>query len=125
MNENTQQLAEMLRRDAFPLSAKYDPEWVIENEMGPNVLWLTEALCQVMDLQPGMRVLDMGCGKALSSIFVAKEYGAQVWATDLWISAADNGRRIREETADELQQLRADGGRHLGFLRMVGRRSEA
>jgi len=37
-----------------------------------------------------MRVLDLGCGKALSSIFLAKEYGTQVWATDLWISATDN-----------------------------------
>jgi hypothetical protein len=25
-----EQLAEMLKNDAFPLSAKYDPEWVIQ-----------------------------------------------------------------------------------------------
>ncbi len=63
--------------------------------MGPNVLWLTEALTQVMELEPGMRVLDMGCGKAVSSIFLAKEYGVQVWATDLWVKASDNWERIR------------------------------
>lgn len=51
--------------------------------MGPNVLWLAEALSQMMDLRPGMRVLDMGCGKAISSIFLAKEFGLEVWATDL------------------------------------------
>lgn len=55
--------------------------------MGPNVLWLTEFLGQAMELQPGMRVLDMGCGRALSSIFLAKEFGVQVWAADLWIAA--------------------------------------
>jgi cyclopropane fatty-acyl-phospholipid synthase-like methyltransferase len=49
-----------------------------------------------MDLEPGMRLLDMGCGKALSSIFLAKEFGVQVWANDLWIGATDNWRRIRE-----------------------------
>jgi cyclopropane fatty-acyl-phospholipid synthase-like methyltransferase len=43
-----------------------------------------------------MRVLDMGCGKALSSVFLAKEYGAQVWANDLWISASENWQRIKE-----------------------------
>jgi cyclopropane fatty-acyl-phospholipid synthase-like methyltransferase len=79
----------------FPRAAKYDFNWMLENTMGPNVLWLAEALAQAMDLQPGMRVLDMGCGKALSSIFLAQEYGVQVWATDLWISASDNLRRIQ------------------------------
>ncbi len=64
--------------------------------MGPNVLWLTEALSQVMDLLPGMRVLDLGCGHAISSIFLANEFDLQVWATDLWISASDNWQRIVE-----------------------------
>jgi cyclopropane fatty-acyl-phospholipid synthase-like methyltransferase len=41
-----------------------------------------------------MRILDLGCGKATSSIFLAKEFGVQVWATDLWIEATDNWRRI-------------------------------
>ena len=49
-----------------------------------------------MELKPGMRVLDMGCGKALSSVFLAKEYGVQVWANDLWISATENWQRIKE-----------------------------
>lgn len=96
MNLSKEQLAAMLRVEEFPLSSKYDPEWVLENEMGPNVLWLTEALCRVMDLKPGMRVLDMGCGKAMSSIFLAKEFGVEVWATDLWIKATDNWERTRE-----------------------------
>ena len=101
MNLTKEQLAEMLQVEAFPLSSKYDPEWVLENEMGPNALWLTEALCQVMDLKPGMRVLDMGCGKTMSSIFLAKEFGVQVWATDLWIKATDNWHRIREAGVED------------------------
>lgn len=90
------QLDAMLRLNEFPLSAKYDAEWVLADEIGPNALWLTEALCQVMMLKPGMRVLDMGCGKAMSSIFLAREFGVQVWATDLWISATDNWQRVCE-----------------------------
>ncbi len=89
-----EQLSERLRLNGYPRSAAYDPRWALENLMGPNVLWLAESLSQVMDLQAGMRVLDMGCGKAISSIFLAKEFGVQVWATDLWISATDNLSRI-------------------------------
>jgi SAM-dependent methyltransferase len=89
-----QELAQELTVDAFPRSASYDPEWTLENLMGPNVLWLTEALCQVVALEPGMRVLDMGCGRAIGSIFLAKEFGVQVWATDLWIGASDNWQRV-------------------------------
>jgi SAM-dependent methyltransferase len=85
-----------LERDEFPLSAKYDPEWVFENQMGINALWLTEWLCAEMELRPGMRVLDLGCGKVLSSVFLAREYGVQVWATDLWIKADDNLVRISD-----------------------------
>lgn len=96
MNISKARMRELLKNDRFPLSAKYDPEWVLKGWMGPNVLWLTEWLGEKMELKPGMRVLDMGCGKALSSVFLAKEYGVQVWANDLWISAAENWQRIRE-----------------------------
>ena len=85
-----------LKLEEFPRSAEYDPQWMIDNKMGPNVLWLTEALSEKMDLQPGMRVLDLGCGRAISSIFLAKEFDVEVWATDLWIQASDNLSRIRE-----------------------------
>jgi cyclopropane fatty-acyl-phospholipid synthase-like methyltransferase len=70
---------------------------MLQNLMGPNAVWLAEALSQVMSLEPGMRVLDMGCGRAISSIFLAKEFDLQVWATDLWIEASDNWKRVRAE----------------------------
>ena len=88
------ELTQYLTVPQFPKASTYDPAWVLENAMGPNVLWLTESLGDALDLKPGMRVLDMGCGKAMSSIFLAKEYGVQVWATDLWIAANDNWSRI-------------------------------
>ena len=87
-------MASQLKADKYPRSAKYPLEWMMENQMGPNALWLAESLAQVMNLHPGMRVLDMGCGRAISSIFFAREFGVQVWANDLWISATDNWQRI-------------------------------
>jgi SAM-dependent methyltransferase len=106
MPENVNKL---LARPEFPRASQYDAGWVIENQMGLNALWLTEWLCQGMDLNPGMRVLDLGCGKALSSIFLAKEYGFQVWATDLWISATENRQRIDQAgLADKVFPICAD-----------------
>lgn len=90
------ELAARLSLPEYPRSAKYDPRWALDNLMGPNALWLTEALTNILPLEPGMRVLDMGCGKALSSVFLAREFDAEVWATDLWIPATDNWRRIQE-----------------------------
>ena len=83
-----------MNKPEFPLSGKYDPEWVFDNQMGPNALWLVEWLTGALPLKPGMRVLDLGCGRALTSIFLAKEFGVQVWAADLWISPDNNLKRI-------------------------------
>jgi cyclopropane fatty-acyl-phospholipid synthase-like methyltransferase len=94
-------MEELLKNDRFPRSAKYDAEWVLKGWMGPNALWLTEWLCEKMEFKPWMRVLDMGCGKALSSIYLAREYGVQVWANDLWINASENWQRIREAGMDD------------------------
>ena len=109
MTEPFQQRPELLALDRFPRSARYDPQWLIEHQMGPNVLWLTEFVCEVMDLQPGMRVLDLGCGTALSSIFLAREFGVQVWATDLWVAATENWQRIRAaQLGAEIVPIHAD-----------------
>jgi SAM-dependent methyltransferase len=109
MKRSKAELAAALKRDEFPRSSGYDPAWVLDNLMGPNVLWLTEALSQVMELQPGMRVLDMGCGKAVSSVFLAKELGVQVWATDLWIGATENWQRVTEAgAADRVFPIHAE-----------------
>lgn len=88
--------AGLLKKPEFPRSAKYDPDWIMDNQMGPNALWLIEWLCEALELKPGMRVLDLGCGKAMTSIFMAREFGVQVWAVDLWMSPDPNWRRALE-----------------------------
>jgi cyclopropane fatty-acyl-phospholipid synthase-like methyltransferase len=61
----------------FPHSNSYDPKWILDNQMGLNPLWLTERVCEKMPLAPGMHLLDLGCGKGLSNIFLVKEYDVQ------------------------------------------------
>jgi len=67
----------------YPLTEKYDKDWISKNNMGPNPIMLMEELCEHLDLRPGMKVLDMGCGRGLTSVFLAKEYGVTVFANDI------------------------------------------
>ena len=97
-----QALAERLARPAYPRSAAYDPWWVVENLMGPHPLWLAESLTDLQAPASGTRVLDLGCGKALTSIFLAHEFGVRVTAADLWIPAEENLQRIEAAGMAEL-----------------------
>ena len=91
-----------LLSERFPRSSRYNPVWVLGNASGgANSLWVTEWLGSALDLRPGMRVLDLGCGRASSSIFLRREFGVQVWATDLWFSVAENMQRIRDAGVDD------------------------
>jgi SAM-dependent methyltransferase len=88
---------DVLASERFPRATKYHPEWVLSSVSGgANSLWMTEWLVSALDLRPGMRVLDLGCGRAASSIFLRREFDVQVWATDLWFSAEENLQRVRD-----------------------------
>ena len=89
---------ELTRR--FPRSHRYSLDWIREGGMGSHPLWLAEWLSEGLTLEPGMRVLDLGCGKAKSSIFLAREFGVEVWAADLWVSPSENIHRIRAADLD-------------------------
>lgn len=81
----------------FPRSSTYHPEWIKASVSGgANPLWLTEWLSKGLNLQPGMRVLDLGCGRAMSSIFLHCDFRVQVWAADLLFSVSENFQRIRD-----------------------------
>jgi cyclopropane fatty-acyl-phospholipid synthase-like methyltransferase len=71
-------------------------ELLRENMMGPNSVRILEELCIDLDLRAGARILDLGCGKGLTSIFLAEEFDVQVFATDLWITATENYMRFRD-----------------------------
>lgn len=102
--------------ERFPRSARYHPEWVLASASGgANSLWLAEWLAEGLDLRPGMRVLDLGCGRAASSIFLHREFGARVWAADLWFNVSQNLQRVRDAGVEEgVFPIHADA-RHLPF----------
>lgn len=82
-------------------SKNYNQQFIAENIMGPNPIYLLEDICEHLNLNSGMRVLDMGCGKGLTSIFLAQEYGMTVYATDLWITATENYERFKSMGLDD------------------------
>lgn len=47
-----------------------------------------------MKLNQDDAVLDLGCGTGLTSLVIAEETGARVYANDLWVSAEDNAKRF-------------------------------
>jgi SAM-dependent methyltransferase len=93
---------DLLLSERFPRSSRYHPDWIAAGASGgANPLWLTEWLAEALELQPDMRVLDLGCGLAMSSVFLRREFGVQVWATDLWFNASDNLQRVRDAGLDD------------------------
>ncbi|GAA2012972.1 cyclopropane-fatty-acyl-phospholipid synthase family protein [Catenulispora yoronensis] len=78
-------IAALTRPDRYPRSSRYDPHWLLTLDMGPHPLWLLEDLLQDLDLRPGMRILDLGAGKGATSVFLAREYDAEVVSTDWWL----------------------------------------
>lgn len=76
---------------------KYKQYFTKDYMMGPNALRLLDEI--VTDNPQAVssgQVLDLGCGAALSSIYLANETPEEkIWALDLWISATDNWQRIK------------------------------
>ncbi|MBL9174381.1 MAG: class I SAM-dependent methyltransferase, partial [Verrucomicrobiales bacterium] len=103
-------VSDVLSSDRFPRASKYHPDWILSGVSGgAPCLQLTEWLVEAMPLKAGMRVLDLGCGRAQSSIFLRREFGVQVWAADLWFDPSENFRRIEDAgVADGVFPIRAD-----------------
>jgi len=88
----------------FPRATRYHPDWVLGAVSGAaNPLWLAEWLGEAMDFRPGMRVLDLGCGRALSSVFPRREFGVPI--------RRDWARRLKRVFGIEIEQCARCGGK--------------
>lgn len=92
---------DLVRPERYPRSSRYEPEWLLSLDMGPNPLWLLEDLCRDVDLRSGMRVLDLGSGKGASSVFLAREFGVDVVAAEWWVSADEAAAIFAEAGVSE------------------------
>lgn len=76
----------------------YQDKVTAEFLMGPNSLRILKDLLEKYPLQLTERdtVLDLGCGKGLTSFALAMETKAKIYAADLWIAAEDNAARFSD-----------------------------
>ena len=69
--------------------------------MGPNAMRVAEELASHLSINEHMRILDLGCGCGLSTLLLARKYGASVFAADLWISPTENYERFKSIGIDD------------------------
>jgi len=95
----------------YPKSESYETPEFLSRIMGPNPIKLTEELLIGHNITPGATVLDLGSGKGVTSVFLAKEYGFKVYAGDLWSDPAEN-RKFFDSchlSENEIVPVKADG----------------
>jgi len=94
----------------YVLSKKYSAKELTEKIMGPNPIKLEEELLKDAKLKKGEIVCDLGSGQGLTSIFLAKEYGVKVYATDLWSDPNENMKFFKSVglTDKEIVPVKAD-----------------
>jgi SAM-dependent methyltransferase len=71
----------------YPELGGYTRDEIYEDCMGGGALYLAARMVRTLRLKAGDVVMDLGCGKGATSIFLAGHLGARVIAVDLWTDA--------------------------------------
>jgi methylase of polypeptide subunit release factors len=71
----------------YPELNGYTRDQCYEDFFGGGGLYLAVEMLRTLRLKENDVVLDLGCGKGATSVFLAKHYGVHVIALDLWTSA--------------------------------------
>ena len=94
----------------YPLIEKYAGPKLMQKIMGPNPVKLAEELLQGHAIPENAVVCDLGSGQGLTSVFLAKEYGFRVYASDLWSDPEENRKFFAEMglTEERIVPVKAD-----------------
>ena len=91
-----------------------------------------ELICRKLELEPGMRMLDIGCGWGSLAIHAAREHGASVWGITLSEPQAELARQRAQEAGvaglveirvmdyRDLREERFDAVASIGMVEHVG-----
>lgn len=98
------------------LTDSFDFSFQQKTMMGPNALRIVEEELSFLEIAPGARILDLGCGAGLSSLALAKQTGATVFAADLWIEPSENLARFEAfGLGDRITPISVDATQGLPF----------
>jgi SAM-dependent methyltransferase len=103
-------------RAHYPELAPYTRDELYEDFFGGGGLYLATHMVRTLRLKPGDIVLDLGCGKGPTSIFLARHFDVKVVAVDLWTSATFlNDKFAARGYRDRIMPLNLDVTRDLPF----------
>ena len=87
-----------------------------ETMWGPNAIRQSEELASHFTITKDMRILDLGCGPGLSTIYLAQEHGVEVFAADLFADPTENYERFKSlGIADKTVPMTLDATQTLPF----------
>ncbi len=94
----------------YEKTEKYNTDLINQKIMGPNPLKLEEELMKNNKTAEGLTVMDLGSGAGITSVFLVKEYGFIVYATDLWSNAEENREFFTKMglTSEQIIPVKAD-----------------
>ena len=102
---------------SFPKATSFDATLVRSKIMGPNPLKLCEELLRGARIPRGARVCDLGSGTGITSALLAREYGFDTYAVDLWSDPEEN-RAFFDSLGipvSSIHPVKADASRGLPF----------
>lgn len=87
LKETVRESFRMVDSASYPELSNHSWDGIYGNgdKMAPGALYLAANMTRTMDLQPGMSVMDLGCGKGVTSEYLARRFNVRVNAVDLWI----------------------------------------
>ncbi len=107
---------QMPDRVRYPELEGYSRDECYQDFFGGGGLYLAVQMLRTLRLKPDDIVLDLGCGKGATSIFLAKHYGVRVVALDLWTSAEFLNEKFKAQGyADRISAIQMDATQPLPF----------
>jgi len=70
--------------------------WADSDNLDDAQIAKIDLICRKLGIEPGMRVLDIGCGWGEAARYIAEQYGAEVVGVTISQEQAEYGRRLCE-----------------------------
>jgi SAM-dependent methyltransferase len=122
MNRSKEEIEKILSsfrapdRAQYPELNGYSRDECYQDFFGGGGLYLAINMLRTVRLKSNDVVLDLGCGKGATSVFLAKHYGVRLVALDLWTSAEFlNEKFTAGGYSDRISAIQMDATQPLPF----------